>query len=111
VNINGTCDPRFKRVKQVFADSFANGLEVGAATIDANVIDLWKFRLTSRVAGSRASAKVLAEACARSTTMPYFRIFPSSHRPSSVSPASPCSERLVKGMLGDPEPPSSLLFR
>ena len=48
MNIKGTCDPRFKRVKQVFAESFANGLEVGAATIDANpVIDLWEFRLTS----------------------------------------------------------------
>ena len=45
VKIEGTCDPRFNRVKEVFADSFANGIEVGAAvaaTIDGkSVIDLW----------------------------------------------------------------------
>jgi CubicO group peptidase (beta-lactamase class C family) len=45
VKIEGTCDPRFNRVKEVFADSFTNGIEVGAAvaaTIDGmSVIDLW----------------------------------------------------------------------
>jgi CubicO group peptidase (beta-lactamase class C family) len=45
MSIEGTCDPRFARVKEVFADSFANGSEVGAAvaaTLDGKpVIDLW----------------------------------------------------------------------
>ena len=45
VKIEGTCDPRFKRVKEVFAESFANGIEVGAAvaaTLDGKpIIDLW----------------------------------------------------------------------
>lgn len=45
VKIEGSCDPRFKRVKEVFADSFVSGIEVGAAvaaTIDGKpVIDLW----------------------------------------------------------------------
>jgi CubicO group peptidase (beta-lactamase class C family) len=45
VKIEGSCDPRFNRVKEIFADSFANGLEVGAAvaaTIDGkSVVDLW----------------------------------------------------------------------
>ena len=45
VKIEGTCDPRFSRVKEVFADSFANGIEVGAAvaaTLDGKpIIDLW----------------------------------------------------------------------
>jgi CubicO group peptidase (beta-lactamase class C family) len=45
VKIEGTCDPRFERVKEVFADSFANGIEVGAAvaaTLDGKpIIDLW----------------------------------------------------------------------
>ncbi len=45
VKIEGTSDPCFKRVKEVFADSFTNGIEVGAAvaaTIDGkSVIDLW----------------------------------------------------------------------
>jgi len=45
VKIEGTCDPRFERVKEVFAESFANGIEVGAAvaaTLDGKpIIDLW----------------------------------------------------------------------
>ena len=45
VKIEGSCDPRFLRVKEVFADSFANGIEVGAAvaaTLDGKpIIDLW----------------------------------------------------------------------
>ena len=45
VKIEGSCDPRFSRVKEVFADSFANGIEVGgavAATLDGKpIIDLW----------------------------------------------------------------------
>jgi CubicO group peptidase (beta-lactamase class C family) len=45
VNAQGSCDPRFKRLKEVFEDNFARGLEVGAAvaaTIDGKpVIDLW----------------------------------------------------------------------
>src|SRR5258708_31102861 len=45
VKIEGTCDPRFERVREVFADSFANGIEVGAAvaaTLDGKpIIDLW----------------------------------------------------------------------
>ena len=31
VKIEGTCDPRFSRVREIFADSFAHGIEVGAA--------------------------------------------------------------------------------
>jgi CubicO group peptidase (beta-lactamase class C family) len=45
VKIEGSCDPRFERVKEVFAESFANGIEVGAAvaaTLDGKpIIDLW----------------------------------------------------------------------
>jgi CubicO group peptidase (beta-lactamase class C family) len=45
VKIEGSCDPRFLRVKEAFADSFAHGIEVGAAvaaTLDGKpVIDLW----------------------------------------------------------------------
>ena len=45
VKIEGSCDARFLRVKEVFADSFVNGIEVGAAvaaTLDGKpVIDLW----------------------------------------------------------------------
>jgi CubicO group peptidase (beta-lactamase class C family) len=45
VKIEGTCEPRFQRVKEVFADHFAKGKEVGAAvaaTLDGQpVIDLW----------------------------------------------------------------------
>jgi len=45
VKIEGSCDPRFKRVKEVFADSFDNGIEVGAAVaavVDGKtVFDLW----------------------------------------------------------------------
>jgi CubicO group peptidase (beta-lactamase class C family) len=45
VKVEGSCDPRFSRVKEVFADSFAHGIEVGAAvaaTLDGKpVIDLW----------------------------------------------------------------------
>ena len=45
VKIEGTCNPRFNRVKEIFADSFTNGIEVGAAVaaiIDGkSVIDLW----------------------------------------------------------------------
>jgi len=45
VKIEGSCDPRFARVKEVFADSFAHGIEVGAAvaaTLDGKqIIDLW----------------------------------------------------------------------
>ena len=45
VKIEGTCDPRFSRVREVFADSFAHGIEVGAAvaaTLDGKpIIDLW----------------------------------------------------------------------
>jgi CubicO group peptidase (beta-lactamase class C family) len=45
VKIEGSCDPRFEHVKEVFADSFANGIEVGAAvaaTLDGKpIIDLW----------------------------------------------------------------------
>jgi CubicO group peptidase (beta-lactamase class C family) len=45
VKIEGTCDPRFKRVREVFEDNFARGLEVGAAvaaTLDGkSVVDLW----------------------------------------------------------------------
>jgi CubicO group peptidase (beta-lactamase class C family) len=45
VKIEGTCDPRFKRVREIFAASFDNGLEVGAAvaaTINGKpVFELW----------------------------------------------------------------------
>src|SRR5260370_20470777 len=45
VKIERTCDPRFARGKEVFGDSSANGIEVGAAvaaTLDGKpVIDLW----------------------------------------------------------------------
>jgi CubicO group peptidase (beta-lactamase class C family) len=45
VKIEGTCDPRFRRVREIFAANFENGLEVGAAvaaTIDGKtVFDLW----------------------------------------------------------------------
>ena len=45
VKIEGSCDPRFKRVREVFADSFENGIEVGAAVaavVDGKtVFDLW----------------------------------------------------------------------
>jgi CubicO group peptidase (beta-lactamase class C family) len=45
IQADGTCDARFRRVKEVFESSFASGLEVGAAvsaTIDGKpVVDLW----------------------------------------------------------------------
>ena len=45
VKIEGSCDPRFKSVKDIFADSFENGIEIGAAvaaTVDGKtVFDLW----------------------------------------------------------------------
>jgi CubicO group peptidase (beta-lactamase class C family) len=45
LEIHGTCDPRFKRVQEVFAAHFAQGEETGAslsAVIDGKtVIDLW----------------------------------------------------------------------
>ena len=45
VKIEGSCDPRFKRVREVFADSFENGIEVGAAVaavVDGKMVfDLW----------------------------------------------------------------------
>jgi len=45
VKIEGSCDPRFKRVREIFAASFDNGLEVGAtvaAMIDGKpVFELW----------------------------------------------------------------------
>ena len=45
VKIEGTCEPRFKRVREIFADSFENGIEVGAAVaavVDGKtVFDLW----------------------------------------------------------------------
>ena len=45
VKIEGTCEPRFKRVREVFADSFENGIEVGAAVaavVDGKpIFDLW----------------------------------------------------------------------
>lgn len=44
-NIDGECDPRFSRVRDVFAESFAAGRELGAAvsvTLDGrSVVDLW----------------------------------------------------------------------
>ncbi|MFZ0677191.1 serine hydrolase domain-containing protein, partial [Candidatus Binatus sp.] len=43
--IEGTCEPRFQRVKDIFANSFDNGIEVGAsvaAVVDGKtVVDLW----------------------------------------------------------------------
>jgi CubicO group peptidase (beta-lactamase class C family) len=45
VRIEGTCDPRFERVREAFAENFAKRGDVGAATavtIDGRpVIDLW----------------------------------------------------------------------
>lgn len=45
LNIEGTCDPRFRRVRDVFAANFDAGKEVGAAVaivIDGKpVVDLW----------------------------------------------------------------------
>jgi len=45
IQAQGTCDPKFKQVKQVFEDNVDQGLEVGAAvaaTVDGKpVIDLW----------------------------------------------------------------------
>ncbi|HEV2171097.1 MAG TPA: serine hydrolase domain-containing protein [Candidatus Binatus sp.] len=45
MKIEGSCDPRFKNVREIFAANFENGLEVGAAvaaTIDGKtVFDLW----------------------------------------------------------------------
>ena len=45
VKIEGTCEPRFKRVREIFADSFENGIEVGAAVaavVDGKpIFDLW----------------------------------------------------------------------
>ncbi len=44
-NLEGTCDPRFRRVREVFAANFDSGKEVGAAVaiaIDAKLlVDLW----------------------------------------------------------------------
>jgi len=44
-DIQGTCDPRFERVREAFEENFASGDEVGAAvaiTLDGNpVVDLW----------------------------------------------------------------------
>ena len=45
VKIEGTCDPKFNRVKDAFAANFESGVEVGAAvalTLDGKpVVDLW----------------------------------------------------------------------
>ncbi len=45
VKIEGTCEPQFERVREIFADSFENGIEVGAAVaavLDGKTIfDLW----------------------------------------------------------------------
>ena len=45
VKIEGTCEPRFQRVKEIFADSFEHGIEIGAAVaavVDGKtVFDLW----------------------------------------------------------------------
>jgi len=45
VKIEGSCDPRFNSVKEIFAANFENGLEVGAAVsavVDGKAIfDLW----------------------------------------------------------------------
>ena len=37
VKIEGSCDPRFARVKDVFADSFAHGIEVGADVLELDL--------------------------------------------------------------------------
>ena len=43
--IHGSCDPRFAKVREVFENNFAGGLEIGAAvavTLDGSpVVDLW----------------------------------------------------------------------
>ena len=43
--INGYCDPRFKKMLDIFTENFETGLECGAsfaATIDGKyVVDLW----------------------------------------------------------------------
>ena len=43
--IQGTCDERFERVREVFSKAFNDGLEVGAAVsivVDGErVVDLW----------------------------------------------------------------------
>jgi CubicO group peptidase (beta-lactamase class C family) len=45
VKIEGTCDPKFNRVKDAFAANFESGVEVGAAvalTLDGKpIVDLW----------------------------------------------------------------------
>ncbi len=45
IKIEGTCDPKFNRIKDAFAANFEKGYEIGAsvaATIDGNpVVDLW----------------------------------------------------------------------
>src|SRR5260370_39775331 len=45
VKIEGTCEARFERVREIFADSFENGIEVGAAVaavVDGKLaFDLW----------------------------------------------------------------------
>jgi CubicO group peptidase (beta-lactamase class C family) len=45
VRVEGTCDPRFARVRDTFADNFERGAEIGAAVaivIDAKpVVDIW----------------------------------------------------------------------
>ncbi|HEY6419976.1 MAG TPA: serine hydrolase domain-containing protein [Candidatus Binataceae bacterium] len=45
VNVEGTCDPRFQRVKDAFAQNFEKGLEIGASAavvLDGKpVVDLW----------------------------------------------------------------------
>jgi CubicO group peptidase (beta-lactamase class C family) len=45
VNVEGTCDPRFQRVKDAFAQSVEKGLEIGASAavvLDGKpVVDLW----------------------------------------------------------------------
>src|SRR5260370_1887812 len=45
VKIEGTCELRFERVREIFADSFENGIEVGAAVASVGdgktVFDLW----------------------------------------------------------------------
>src|SRR5271155_392651 len=45
VKIEGTCEPRFEQIKEIFADSFEYGIEVGAAVaavVDGKTaFDLW----------------------------------------------------------------------
>lgn len=45
VEIKGTCDPRFARVKEIFAESFAAGADLGASVCvyweGQPVVDLW----------------------------------------------------------------------